>query len=126
MLSSSIDGHACIINCDRLLSCGLFVMPCHGKFHCTSFNDGNPMINGKNALVTVTVDLGWWVALERNERTRTRTETQRGEVEQPHTQSFGHKSRANFKFGRLHKLRVWTVTPGNTRNAGAREGSRGS
>ena len=58
MLSSSIDGHACIINCDRLLSCGLFVMPCHGKFHCTSFNDGNPMINGKNALVTVTVDLG--------------------------------------------------------------------
>ena len=40
------------------------------------------------------------LALERNERTRTRTETQRGEVEQPHTQSFGHKSRANFKFGR--------------------------
>ena len=33
-------------------------MPCHGKIHCTSFNDGNPMINGKNALVTVTVDLG--------------------------------------------------------------------
>ena len=47
------------------------------------------------------------LALERNERTRTRTETQRGEVEQPHTQSFGHKSRANFKFGRLHKLQVW-------------------
>ena len=46
-----------------LLSCGLylFVMACHGEIHCTSFNDGNPMINGKNALVTVTVDLGWCV-----------------------------------------------------------------
>jgi hypothetical protein len=28
------------------------------KIHCTSFNDGNPMIHCKNALVTVTVDLG--------------------------------------------------------------------
>ena len=58
MLSSSTDGHSCIINCVRLLSCGLFVMPCHGKIHCTSFNYGNLIIHCKNALVTVTVDLG--------------------------------------------------------------------
>jgi hypothetical protein len=63
---------------------------------------------------------GWrWVALERSERTRTRTETQREEVGQPHTQSFGHKDAPC-------KLQVWTVTPGITRNAGAKEGSRGS
>jgi hypothetical protein len=57
--------HSCIINCNRLLSCGLFVMPCHGKIHCTSFNDGNPMIHckKKNALVTVTVGLGCTVTV---------------------------------------------------------------
>ena len=43
------------------------------------------------------------LALERSERTRTRTETQREEVGQPHTQSFGHKDAPC-------KLQVWTVT----------------
>ena len=34
-------------------------MPVHWIKHCTSFNYGNPIINGRNALVLTAVDLGW-------------------------------------------------------------------
>ena len=34
-----------------------------GKSICTSFNDGNPMVHCKHALVTVTVGLGWTLGL---------------------------------------------------------------
>ena len=33
------------------------------KSICTSFNDGNPMVHCKHALVTVTVGLGWTLGL---------------------------------------------------------------
>ena len=38
---------------------GVFVMPVHWIKHCTSFNYGNPITNGRNALVLTAVDLGW-------------------------------------------------------------------
>ena len=83
---------------------------------------------------------GWrWVALEGSERTRTRTETQREEVGQPHTQSFGHRTQRNVvqtssldgyagyhtrrrRKRRIQRILAWIASPraSDTRRLGTR------
>ena len=68
MLSPRTDAHSLpdrwrsniIYNRNILVVGGVFVMPepVHWIKHCTSFNYGNPIFNGRNALVLTAVDLG--------------------------------------------------------------------